>query len=251
MPASAQSSPCSPTDAALRRPGPDLTIDPPGPFAPWRELRSPVDWLHLAATWRRLPNGPAPSPRTAVLLPGLGASPLSMSVLAQALRRREHTAVSWGLGRNGGNVPALLPRVVERFDDAAQRAGEPIVAIGWSLGGYLAREAARERPDLVRQLVTLGSPVVGGPSYTTVANWYRVRGYDLGSIRETVAERYATPLEVPVLALYSKRDGVVAWRACIDHWSPQVRHVEVDATHFSLGSSSEALRHVVDQVDAS
>ena len=72
--------------------------------------------------------------------------------------------------------------------------------IGWSLGGYLAREAAREDPDLVHQVITLGSPVVGGPKYTLVAQ---------------VAARNSVPLRTPVVAIYS-RDAVVAWEACID-----------------------------------
>ena len=63
------------------------------------------------------------------------------------------------------------------------------------------------------------------------------------------ANRYATPLRVPVTAIYSKRDGIVAWRACIDRWSPQVRHIEVSETHIGLGFAPRVLGLVADEIE--
>lgn len=229
-------------------PSADLPLGPPTTLTAWGELSTPLEWLRLARGWRALPTDRAPESLPVVLLPGLGGSPSSMFFVSQALRRRGHRTFGWGQGRNKGDVPALLPKVIERFEAVAERFGQPVVAVGWSLGGYLAREAARDRPDLVRKIITMGSPVVGGPAYTTTAKWYRARGVDVGEICSLVAERYAVPLEVPTVALYSKRDGVVAWQACIDEWSPRVRHVEVGATHLGMGISSEVLRVVVDEV---
>lgn len=40
--------------------------------------------------------------------------------------------------------------------------GEPAVLVGHSLGGYLSLMAAHARPDLVRQVILLDSPVVSG-----------------------------------------------------------------------------------------
>jgi hypothetical protein len=57
----------------------------------------------------------------------------------------------------------------------------------------------------------------------------------------TRIRRTSRPLTVPVTAIYSKRDGVVAWRACIDRWSPNVRHIEVSETHVGLGFSPRVL----------
>jgi pimeloyl-ACP methyl ester carboxylesterase len=125
------------------------------------------------------------------------------------------------------------------------------VLVGWSLGGYIAREYAREHAGQVRKIVTLGSPVIGGPRYTATAARYRAQGHDLDEIERAIANRYATPLDVPVAAIYSKRDGVVAWRACIDQWSPNVRHVEVDETHLGLVLSPRVLSIVADEVERS
>jgi pimeloyl-ACP methyl ester carboxylesterase len=92
----------------------------------------------------------------------------------------------WDLGRNHGEVPDLLPLVAERLEALARDEGRPIRLIGWSLGGYLAREAAPERPGAAHQVITLGSPVVGGPKYTAVAGAYRRRGIDLDAIEAEV-----------------------------------------------------------------
>ena len=94
----------------------------------------------------------------------------------------------------------------------------------------------------VRFGITLGSPVVGGPKYTTVGGLYASRGYDLDEIEAAVEKRNRTPIRVPVTAIYSRSDGVVAWEACIDRQGPNVEHVEVDTTHLGLGLSAEVYR---------
>ncbi|MEO1082716.1 MAG: alpha/beta fold hydrolase [Acidobacteriota bacterium] len=237
------------TDTALL-PDPDIGIRPPSFLAPWREVLTPLDWARLARDWRGLPKGRAERPRTVVLVPGFGASPLSMSFISRALKRDGHAPTDWGLGRNTGEVADLLPQLIEKVEAASERAGEEVALVGWSLGGYLAREAARDRPELVSRVITLGSPVIGGPSYTRVAPLYEARGYDLAEIRQLVCERYEVPLEIPVLAIYSKRDGIVSWKACIDEWSPDVRHLEVGATHLSMGTSPDVLTAILDELEA-
>jgi hypothetical protein len=89
---------------------------------------------------------------------------------------------------------------------------------------------------------------VGGPRFTGAALWYQARGWDLDAIEAEVAARFDTPLEVPVVAIYSKRDGIVAWQSCIDHWSPNVRHLRVSSTHLGLGFSPRVLDLVADEV---
>ena len=68
-------------------------------------------------------------------------------------------------------------------------------------------------------------------------------------VERTVAQRYEIPLRVPVAAIYSKRDGVVAWRACIDQWSPNVRHIEVSETHIGLAFSPRVLAIIADEIE--
>ena len=91
--------------------------------------------------------------------------------------------------------------------------------------------------------------MVGGPRAAATAKWYRSQGFDLDELEQAVAARYAIPLTVPVTAIYSKRDGVVAWRACIDRWSPNVRHVEVSETHVGLGFSPRVLGIIATELE--
>ncbi len=235
-----------------RAPGPAAqeAIAAPGARAALQELRLPLDTLRWAPQWLSLLRRRAPAPRTLLLLPGFGAGPRSMGLLGSYLRRIGHEVHDWGLGSNSGDVPALMAALPDRLDRLVQRSGGPVDLVGWSLGGYLARESARDHPASVRKVVTLGSPVIGGPRFTTVAHWYRARGHNLAQLERAVAERFATPLQVPVTAVYSKRDGVVAWQACIDHWSPQVRHIEVSETHLGLGFAPRVLAIVAAELDA-
>ena len=173
-----------------------------------------------------------------LVLPGFGASDASTAPLRAFLRLLGHDAHGWELGTNGGDVAALLPRVIAQLERRAA-GGERVRLVGWSLGGVLAREAARERPELVERVVTLGSPVVGGPKYTAAGRTYQQRGVDLDALEATIAERERTPLRVPVTAIYSKRDGVVAWQACIDRHNAQVEHIEVSSSHAGLGVHAE------------
>jgi pimeloyl-ACP methyl ester carboxylesterase len=226
------------------------TITPPGLLGTVQELRLPLDMLRWAPQWLRLQRQPTNTPRTLMLLPGFGAGDRSMRVLGSYLRGCGHDVHDWGLGRNTGQVRKLLAAMDKRLMSLHQQAGSRVVLVGWSLGGYLARELARNQPRAVRKVITLGSPVIGGPRFTAVAAWYKARGYDLSSMEREVAARFDVPLRVPVAAVYSKRDGVVAWQACIDHWSPQVRHIEVSETHLGLGFAPQVMTIVAQEAQS-
>jgi pimeloyl-ACP methyl ester carboxylesterase len=221
----------------------------PGKLESLQELRLPLDLLRWVPSWLTTRTTPAPQPRTVLLLPGFGAGPGSMRVMESYLRRRGHRVSDWGLGRNTGDARQLRAPLQGVIAESMAMHGEPVALVGWSLGGYIAREYARDFPQQVRQVVTLGSPVVGGPRYTATAGWYRDRGYDLEQVERTIAARYEVPLSVPVTAIYSRRDGIVAWRACIDRWSPQVQHVEVSETHVGLGFAPRVLALVGDALE--
>jgi pimeloyl-ACP methyl ester carboxylesterase len=176
-----------------------------------------------------------------MVLPGYGTGDGATAILRAYLSWLGHDVRPWGLGRNDGEVPALLPRVVARVAALAQETGRPVRLVGWSLGGYLAREASRDLPSAVDSVITLGAPVVGGPRYTLAARAYRRRGVDLDAIEAAVASREDVPLTRPVLALYSRRDGIVSWQACIDRRNAGVEHVEVETSHLGFVLSATVL----------
>lgn len=203
-------------------------------------FRLPRFWLQ---TRHKLPRGQG----RVLVIPGFGTGDGSTLVLRATLRSLGYDVHGWGLGRNGGQVEQLLPRVAEVVRTAA--VDGPVHLVGWSLGGYLAREVARDNPEHVRQVITLASPIIGGPKYTAAARYYRDRGVDLDAIEAKIEARNATPLRVPILALYSERDNVVCPGACIDHHNPEVDHVRVnECEHASFGFNPGVLGIVAERL---
>ncbi|MEO5741531.1 MAG: alpha/beta fold hydrolase [Vicinamibacterales bacterium] len=223
-------------------------ISPPSARLLLGELRGafePARLLLRAPLIATLPRGHGAH---VIVLPGYGANETSTATLQAFLRLLGYRSHSWGIGRNTGNAARILPQVIDRIEEVAPDAGSEVHLVGWSLGGYIAREVAREHPARVRSVITLGSPVIGGPKYTTVAARYRRAGHDLDEIERLVDARYDTPLCVPVTAIYSKTDGIVAWEACIDRRSDGIEHVEVRTTHIGLGFCPEVYRIVADRL---
>jgi pimeloyl-ACP methyl ester carboxylesterase len=173
------------------------------------------------------------------VLPGFATDDFATALLRGYLSFLGHDARPWGLGRNDGDVRRLLPLLVSRVSALHRSTGRAVRLVGWSLGGYLAREISRDVPADVDRVVTLGSPVVGGPKYTLAARAYRRRGVDMEAIEAAVEAREAVPLTRPVSAIYSRRDGVVAWQACVDRRNRCVEHIEVSSTHLGLAFSPE------------
>jgi hypothetical protein len=202
----------------------------------------------LALSGPRLARAPKGRGQTVVTVPGFGTTNHWLWPLARYLAWLGYTVEGWGLGRNDGRLARLLPALVAGVERRAARDGAPVRLVGWSLGGYLAREVARERPDAVQRVITFGAPVVGGPKYTATAAYYRRHGHDLDELEDRVRARQQRPLRVPVTAIYSKRDGVVAWQACIDRADTVTDHVEVPATHLGMGFSPEVFEIVADRL---
>lgn len=193
----------------------------------------------LLASTRGLPRGSGP----VLVIPGFQASDLETTLLRRKLSRLGYQVSGWGLGRNHGKLGKLLPPLVARVRALAAEHGEAVQLVGWSLGGVMARDVAREAPEAVAQVITLGSPVVGGPKYTVFAALYRRQGLDLDQLAAAADAREAKrPLPCPVTAIYARRDGIVAWESCIDPHHAQVRHVETSATHFGMPMHPQTLR---------
>ena len=205
------------------------------------ELGAARELARLPGMWRRLralPRGHA----TVLVAPGFMTGDAVTVVLRRALRALGHDARGWGLGKNDGDVWSLVPAFAERVAQARRATGAPVHLIGWSLGGYIAREAARDLPGDVAQVITMASPVIGGPKYTAAAGYYaRHFGVDLDELEAEIAARDAVPLGVPVTALYSPSDQVVCPAACIDHVNEGVNHVALDCAHAGFGFSEDAL----------
>jgi pimeloyl-ACP methyl ester carboxylesterase len=222
-----------------------VSITPPSRLALFGEVRIAAEWaamrLALPRLRRQAPRGDG-SP--VMVVPGFATDDGWTASLRRFLGMLGWDVRGWGLGRNDGRVPRLIPAVLDRSSALADETGLPVRLVGWSLGGYLVREVARERPDLVERVITLGAPIVGGPKYTASARMYQKRGYDLDEIEAEVEGRERQPIRVPVDAVYSRSDGVVTWRACIDDRNPDVRHHEIGSSHLGMVASPVVYRVV-------
>lgn len=212
-----------------------------------------------------------------IMFPGFASDERYMRPLGWYLQSMGYQTEGWGLGTNlaganldhtledlspgwnvepmpnydpdnykgEGGVPFLCDQAIKRVQQRSQELGSKVILIGWSLGGYLAREVARDLPQEVAQVITLGAPVVGGPKYTTAAPLFKRRGFDLDWIERESAKRVSIPIEQPITAIFSKSDAVVDWRAAIDKTSPNVEHIRVNAPHLGMGFKRQIWRLVV------
>src|SRR5215472_11827188 len=111
--------------------------------------------MPLAAWLMSAPRGDG---HGVLVLPGLLASDVSTALLRRFVRRLGYDVRGWSLGRNRGPTDEVLDELPRRLSALAERTGQPVSLIGWSLGGIYARELARRYPAQVRQVITLGSP---------------------------------------------------------------------------------------------
>lgn len=197
------------------------------------EIRVAFDVARLIYRSPQLLSAARGDDRTMLMAPGLGSGDPSLAPLRQFLRRTGHDARGWGFGRNGGNVRKYVNQMTELVERAVVEAGgRPVNLVGWSLGGVVVREVARDRPELIERVATFGTPLLG-PRYTVGINFFPIE--EIESIEAEIAERDAHPIETPVLTIFSRNDGIVDWRTCPDRISPNAVNLEVTSRHFGLG----------------
>ena len=187
-----------------------------------------------------------------IVLPGFLAGPASTRVLRDVLVRLGYRTYDWGLGRNLGYRPRMSSDLAALVDQVHQRSdGRKVSLIGWSAGGIYAREVAREVPDRVRTVISLGSPFRGNHRATHATLLWDVfnRHPDAAEIMSEEARiGRAVPLPVPTTCVYSRLDGVVAWECCTSVAAPRTENVEVRSTHFGYGHNLETLHVIADRL---
>ena len=186
-----------------------------------------------------------------LVLPGFTASDRSTRPLRQLLRRKGYAVHGWGLGTNVGPHPHVVEGMQRRLAELADRYGAPVTVVGWSLGGIYARELGWSEPDHVRMVITMGSPYrfrTGDKGHTSEL-YEAVAPRDEPYAGRRFAEEHRPPLDVPATSIYSRTDGIVRWRACIEPVGPRRENVEVIGTHSGLGFNAAAVRVVADRVN--
>src|SRR6185437_8404246 len=131
--------------------------------------------------------------------------------------------------------------------ELAGRYQRKVRLIGWSLGGVFAREAARRSSEQVRQVITLGSPFANEPKASNAWRLYEVLSGR--QIKDWLGrEAMKLPPPVPSTAIYTRTDGIVAWRGCLEQESAMTQNIEVEGSHCGLGHNPAVLYAIADRL---
>jgi len=216
-------------------------LKPPTKFNTLKEIRAPLEWLFAYSNRTKLAHIPDGDGRLLVLVPGYGADEWSMRPLKKFLKSINYQVFDWGHGRNRGHVKQDTERLAETIQTIYKNHSDTkVTLIGWSLGGVLAREVARISPEWVKEVITMGTPLMGGPKYTVVAKKYaKTMAKDLDHYEAEIHEINSQGIKQPVTVIYSKSDGIVGWRAAVDRYNIQARNVEVKCSHLGMVVNAE------------
>jgi triacylglycerol lipase len=197
--------------------------------------------------------------RPVLLIPGFLAGDGSLSMMAGWLKRTGYRPSRAGILSNVNCSGVVLPRLEQRLERLVDLQGKRAAVVGQSRGGTLAKVLAKRRPDLVSGVVTLGAPQTDPLAVHPLVRLQVEAVSRLGSLGapglfkrscldgeccSSFWEDLAGPLEagIPLVCVYSKSDGVVDWRSCLDPNATEL--VEIRASHCGMAVSAAAWRAV-------
>jgi hypothetical protein len=185
-----------------------------------------------------------------LVLPGLGASDISTHLLRQFLQELGYVALPWGLGINTGMIHGKAQKLHKRLQALHAEHGRKISLIGQSLGGVFARELAKLEPQLIRQVISLGSPFSGHPRATNAIRAYEwLSGDRIEDIDPDLVERLKEKPPVPTTSIFSKTDGIVSWHCSLQEKDIEAENIELrGVSHLGMAASPAALYLVANRL---
>jgi pimeloyl-ACP methyl ester carboxylesterase len=224
-------------------------LRPPGLGLLLAEMRGIFEFnasLMLSPLLMRAPKGDG---HPVLTLPGFLASDLSMAPMRRYLKELGYDAYAWKMGRNIGGVSRLRAALRDRLAEIHESSGRKVSVVGWSLGGVYARDLALQAPDMVRYVVTLGSPFANDVKATNATRLYEALSGETVDDNPELSRAIAGDLPVPTTSIYSRADGVVNWHTCLLRPSDTAENIEVYlASHVGLGVNPAALWAVADRL---
>lgn len=225
----------------------------------WRETRVAFEHaaLRRSPVWKGsgVPRGDG---MPVLLIPGFLAGDPSLRMLARWLKDRGYRPCRAKMRINADCTTRALDRLEAELEELHAEHGRRVAIVGQSRGGAMARLLAARRPELVSGIVALGSPLndqlaihpfvrahvfgvgllgtIGVPGlFSHGCQW----GECCAGTRELAREPF--PAGVGFVSVFSKTDGIVDWRACLD---PHAELVEVSASHIGMAVSVPTYRAV-------
>ena len=220
---------------------------PPGAFLFALEGRAPWEFGAAIAAYPLLRQATRGDGHAVVVFPGFAASDLSTLPLRAFLGERGYRPRGWELRFNFGPRKGVLDRCLELVRKLRRESRRKVSLVGWSLGGVYAREIAKLAADDVRCVITLGSPFTGHPKANHAWRIYELAsGHSLAESDKFAHVRAAPP--VPTTSIFSRSDGIVAWRCCLQEAGPIAESIEIAASHIGMGLNPAAWYAVADRL---
>ena len=223
------------------------SVAPPSRWLQLAELRAGLEVAATLALWPMLQLAPRGDGHPVMVLPGLIAGDESTLLLRRFLAGRGYAVHGWGLGRNLGPRDGIEAGMFRLLETLYAREDRKVSLVGWSLGGAYARLLAAKRPDLVRCVVTMGSPFSAGPHSTNAWRIYELVSGKSADDADHWKHVSGTPL-VPTTSIFSRSDGIVAWQGSQERVGPQSENIEVHASHLGLASNPSVLFVLADRL---
>src|SRR3981189_2240038 len=224
-------------------------LRPPSLFLMLAEAKSLLEFnasLLLSPLLLRAPKGDG---HPVLALPGFLASDLSMAPMRRYLKELGYDTHAWNMGRNLGGVASKRAALRDLLQSIHDQTGRKVSLIGWSLGGVYARDLALQMSDMVRAVITLGSPFANDIRATSATRLYEALSGEAVDDNPEIRAAIAGDLPVPATSIYSRTDGIVNWHTCHLKPSETAENIEVYlSSHVGLGFNPAALWAVADRL---
>jgi triacylglycerol lipase len=199
-----------------------------------------------------------------VLVPGFLAGDGTLTLMSRHLRRLGYRTYRSTMHANVGCTQQAAEALEQRIEAIAAKRGRKVTIVGHSLGGLMARGVAARRPDLVDGIITLGSPLLAPGAASPLllfdlalvitlqrVGLGRMMGSDCASgdcaRLSWEQSRVRLPRGVSFTSVFSRRDGMIDWRSCLD---PQATAVEVATSHLGMAFDPAVLDIVAETLAA-
>lgn len=224
-------------------------LRPPSLFLMLAEARGLFELnssLLLTPLLLRAPRGDS---HPVLALPGFLASDISMAPMRRYLKELGYDAHAWNMGRNLGGIAAKRGALRDLVRRIHESTGRKVSLVGWSLGGVYARDLALQVPEMVRSVITLGSPFASDIRATNATRLYEALSGETIDDNPEIRDAIAGDLPVPATSIYSRTDGIVNWHTSLLRPSVTAENIEVYfASHIGLGVNPAALWAVADRL---
>lgn len=224
---------------------------PPHPFWTLTEGRAVLELGAFGLFRKQMMNLPKGDGHPVLVLPGFMASDKSTRPMRRLFDDLGYQSYGWGLGRNVKFNETREREMSDLVERIYTETGDKLSIVGWSLGGVFARELAKMHPDIVRTVISLGSPISNNRRHSAPSRLFEAIN---GKQTQPEAEGRYRDLEaappVPTTSIWTRTDGIVNWRGSIQHPEAgmQTENIVVPASHVGLGVNPLVMVAVADRL---